>query len=50
MFAQLQKFHSGMRGTHPDDVFGAQMRAMSMTLADTSSMHDVVAFIKTLPH
>lgn len=50
LMAQLQKFHSGMRGTHPEDVFGAQMRAMSLTLADTTAMHDVVAFIKTLPH
>lgn len=50
MVAQLQKFQSGMRGTHPDDVFGAQMRAMSMTLTDTTAMHDVVAYIKTLPH
>lgn len=50
LMSQLQKFHSGMRGTHPEDVFGAQMRAMSLTLADTTAMHDVVAFIKTLPH
>lgn len=49
MYAQLQKFHSGMRGAHPDDVFGSQMRAMSMTLPDTTAMLDVVAYIKTLP-
>lgn len=49
MYAQLQKFHSGMRGVHPDDMYGAQMRAMSMTLADTTAMLDVVAYIKSLP-
>ena len=49
MYAQLQKFHSGMRGAHPDDMYGAQMRAMSMTLTDTTAMLDVVAYIKTLP-
>jgi hypothetical protein len=38
-----------MRGAHPDDVYGAQMRAMSLTLADTTAMLDVVAYIKTLP-
>lgn len=50
MVAQLRKFQSGMRGTHPEDVFGAQMRAMSMTLTDTTQMHDVVSYVKSLPH
>jgi cytochrome c553 len=50
MVAQLRKFHSGMRGAHPDDVTGAQMRAMSMTLADSVAMHDVVSYVKTLSH
>jgi hypothetical protein len=38
-----------MRGVHPDDIYGAQMRAMSMTLVDTTAMLDVVAYIKSLP-
>lgn len=50
MVAQLRKFQSGMRGSNPDDVFGAQMRAMSMTLADSVAMHDVVSYVKSLPH
>jgi cytochrome c553 len=50
MVAQLRKFQSGMRGANPDDVFGAQMRAMSMTLADSVAMHDVVSYVKSLPH
>jgi cytochrome c553 len=49
LVAQLKKFKTGMRGVHPDDITGSQMRAMSSTLADTTAMHDVVAFIKTLP-
>lgn len=49
LYLQLQKFHSGMRGTHPDDMYGAQMRAMSMTLEDSTAMQDVVAYIRTLP-
>lgn len=50
MVSQLKKFKSGMRGVHPDDTTGTQMRAMSMTLQDTTAMHDVVAYIKTLAH
>lgn len=50
MVAQLRKFQSGMRGSNPDDITGAQMRAMSLTLADSTAMHDVVSYIKTLSH
>jgi cytochrome c553 len=49
LLAQLKKFKTGMRGAHPEDVSGSQMRAMSSTLTDTTAMHDVVAYIKTLP-
>jgi cytochrome c553 len=49
MVTQLKKFKTGMRGAHAEDVSGSQMRAMSSTLTDTTAMHDVVAFIKTLP-
>jgi cytochrome c oxidase subunit II len=48
MMTQLAKFRSGMRGAHPDDAMGAQMAAMSQTLADSTAMHDVIAFIRTL--
>jgi cytochrome c553 len=48
LVAQLNKFHSGMRGTDTTDVFGGQMRAMSLTLADSTAMHDVVSYVKTL--
>lgn len=49
LYLQLQKFHSGMRGTHPDDTYGAQMRAMSLTLEDSTAMFDVIAYIRTIP-
>ena len=45
---QLYKFKSGMRGAHPDDAMGAQMAAMANTLEDSTAMHDVIAFIRTL--
>ena len=48
MLTQLYKFKNGLRGAHPDDAMGAQMAAMSQTLADSSAMHDVIAFIRTL--
>jgi cytochrome c553 len=50
LVAQLKKFQSGMRGASPADSLGQGMRAMSMTLADSTSMHNVVAYIKSLPH
>lgn len=33
---QLRQFRDGVRGTHPDDRYGAQMRAMSLTLSDAT--------------
>lgn len=48
MMTQLAKFKSGMRGAHPDDTMGAQMAAMSQTLADSAAMHDVISYIRTL--
>jgi cytochrome c553 len=48
MYAQLGKFKGGLRGTHPDDVSGAQMAAMSQTLEDSTAMKDVIAYIRTL--
>jgi len=47
---QLQSFKSGMRGTHPDDTYGAQMTTMTPFLAvNPDSINDLVAYINTLP-
>ena len=48
MISQLNKFKSGMRGAHPSDITGSQMRAMAMTLPDSQAVRDVVAYIRTL--
>jgi len=48
LLKQLQKFHSGMRGANPADLYGSQMRAMSLTLEDEKAMMDVVAYVRTL--
>jgi len=45
---QLKLFKSGYRGAHPNDGYGAQMRAMMETLANESDMVDVVAYINSL--
>jgi len=49
LIRQLQNFKAGIRGTDPKDVYGAQMRPMSMTLADEAAIKNVVAYIQTLP-
>lgn len=45
---QLKNFKSGVRGSNPQDIAGAQMRPMSMLLADEQMMKDVIAYIQTL--
>lgn len=46
--AQIVKFRQGLRGTHPADTTGAQMRPMAMTLPGDQAIEDVVAYIRTL--
>jgi len=46
---QLNHYKAGIRGATPKDIHGAQMRPMSMTLADESAVKNVVAFMETLP-
>lgn len=45
---QLKKFQAGARGVHPQDITGAQMRPMALTLVTEQAVHDVVAYIGTL--
>ena len=45
---QLRNFKAGIRGSHPKDLLGAQMRPMAMMLADDQAITDVVAHIGTL--
>ncbi len=46
---QLNNFRAGVRGAHADDIFGAQMRPMALTLADEQAVIDVAAYVATLP-
>ena len=45
---QLMNFRDGVRGVHPKDVHGAQMRASALTLPDYRALQDVIAYIATL--
>ena len=45
---QLLNFKSGIRGGHPDDGYGAQMRAAAQVLSDDQAIRDVVTYINSL--
>jgi cytochrome c553 len=49
LLAQLRAFRDGVRGAHPEDQTGRQMRAMAVVLPDEQALRDVVAFIGSLP-
>lgn len=49
LVTQLANFKAGIRGTHPSDVTGSQMRPMALVLDDEQAMRDVVAYITSLP-
>jgi cytochrome c oxidase subunit II len=46
---QLQGFKQGLRGTSAQDAYAQQMMPMAATLADDTAVHNVVAYIATLP-
>jgi cytochrome c553 len=46
--SQLHAFREGVRGSHPDDRTGRQMRAMAGVLPDEQAVAAVVAYIRSL--
>ena len=44
---QLKNFKQGIRGAHPQDMYGPQMALMSAILADDQAINDLVAYINT---
>ena len=46
---QLQKFQSGVRGTHPDDVGGMRMPPMALTLEKDGDPEAVAKYVASLP-
>jgi len=47
LLRQIRNFRAGARGVDPKDVFGLQMRAMALTLADDQAVEDVAAYVRT---
>jgi len=45
---QLENYRQGIRGSHPQDLYGKQMALMSGVLRDDQSVLDLVAYINTL--
>ena len=45
---QLQNYKQGIRGAHPSDLHGKQMRLVSGVLRDDQSINDTVAYINQL--
>jgi cytochrome c oxidase subunit II len=48
MARQLENFRQGIRGTHPQDFHGAQMRSMARSLKDEAAINDLLDYIHTL--
>lgn len=46
---QLQRFQTGTRGKHPDDVEGLRMRAMSLQMLSEAEVNAVSAYVAELP-
>lgn len=48
LVTQLKNFKQGVRGTHPQDMYGPQMALISETLLDERTINDLVAYINGL--
>jgi len=48
MVTQLKNFKQGIRGAHPQDMYGGQMALMAAILTDDRAVGDLVAYISTL--
>jgi cytochrome c553 len=45
---QYQNFQLGIRGTHPEDTYGRQMKMMATSLPTDKDLDDVIAYIQSL--
>ena len=48
LVTQLKNFREGIRGRHPQDLYGTQMAMMAQMLNDDAAINDVVAYVNTL--
>ncbi len=49
LLRQYANFQKGIRGVHPDDRYGKQMKMMSDSLPTEKDLNDVLAFVHSLP-
>ena len=49
MRQQINYYKTGVRGAHPDDIYGAQMAPMAAILVNDIAINNVIAYIETLP-
>jgi len=47
LVTQLKNFKQGIRGAHPKDMYGPQMRSIAAILADDQATSNLVAYINT---
>lgn len=47
MATQLKNFRDGVRGAHPQDIYGGQMGLVSGMLKDDATVGDILAYINT---
>jgi cytochrome c oxidase subunit 2 len=47
---QLRNFRQGIRGSHPQDFYGAEMSLISQVLPDDQAVNDLLAYIRTFGH
>ncbi|NND91157.1 MAG: hypothetical protein HKN42_09860 [Granulosicoccus sp.] len=45
---QVNNFRRGIRGAHPQDAYGPQMRSMAAVVSDERSLDDLAYYINTL--
>jgi cytochrome c oxidase subunit 2 len=48
LVTQLKNFKHGIRGAHPQDMYGSQMVLMAEILPDERAINDLVAYINSL--
>jgi cytochrome c oxidase subunit 2 len=48
LVTQLKNFKQGIRGAHPQDLYGPQMASMAAILVDDQAINDLVAYVNTL--
>ena len=48
LVTQLKNFRDGIRGNHPQDMYGSQMSLISSILTNDREINDIVAYINTL--